>query len=595
MQSLYTLTKFLITSDILRMPPYQRQYSWEQPELSDLWNDLLYLEKEKRYYFGQILLKKTKNKESSLFSTYNVFEIIDGQQRIASTLILLRCILNELRSTLGSDSEKAALEHFEKNYLKAGNFPKLSLLGGDEAMFNAIIFGENELPEPKTDSQKRLLAARNFFAECLREEKEVRESDFNALLTELKDKLLSFEIIEYIVDNEAEAALMFETVNDRGRPLKTLEKIKSLLMYMVYLSSKQRETGSASSDGNQELLSQINDSFGAIFVSIGAMSENLRRGRKLDEDSVQRIHFAVLETGSPYSYDTISVMKPKLTEMYKSKKRQELLDYVSIYSSSIAATFDALSEVLLNDSDSRIGEHLDRLFLLRSHEFSLPLILSSWMKLTQQDSDDLCRLFRFLEILLFRVYSLHVRTRSRVSEQLYRLAHEFYLDHINLDSILSSLRYLAKHYAADDFFRADIEDRQFYYNAKNATKLIFFEYERELRRKNREAFDVTIKDWLTDKFQIDHVWAQTAPVYGADLEEYLNVGHKLGNLIVIPAELNQSLGNVDFSLKRQHFAKHWLRSLKEVGGARIWREQEINSRTTHIREFVMTRWQIPAN
>src|SRR5690349_8373599 len=80
LQSLYTLSKFLITSDILRIPPYQRQYSWEQAQLSDLWNDLVYLENGKRYYFGQILLKRTADRETSMLSTFNVFEIVDGQQ-----------------------------------------------------------------------------------------------------------------------------------------------------------------------------------------------------------------------------------------------------------------------------------------------------------------------------------------------------------------------------------------------------------------------------------------------------------------------------------------------------------------------------------
>ena len=39
----------------------------------------------------------------------------------------------------------------------------------------------------------------------------------------------------YRVPSNAEAVRMFETVNDRGRPLTDLEKTKSILMYASYL------------------------------------------------------------------------------------------------------------------------------------------------------------------------------------------------------------------------------------------------------------------------------------------------------------------------------------------------------------------------
>ena len=39
----------------------------------------------------------------------------------------------------------------------------------------------------------------------------------------------------YIVPSNAEAVRMFETVNDRGRPLTDREKTKSILMYASYL------------------------------------------------------------------------------------------------------------------------------------------------------------------------------------------------------------------------------------------------------------------------------------------------------------------------------------------------------------------------
>ncbi|MFI5420959.1 MAG: DUF262 domain-containing protein, partial [Nitrososphaerales archaeon] len=84
---------------IWKLPPYQRQYSWEVPQLEDLWNDLFYLDLGKRYFFGSILLLQ-RNTDSEIpigQGVSEIFEIIDGQQRLATVMILIKAILDELK------------------------------------------------------------------------------------------------------------------------------------------------------------------------------------------------------------------------------------------------------------------------------------------------------------------------------------------------------------------------------------------------------------------------------------------------------------------------------------------------------------------
>jgi uncharacterized protein with ParB-like and HNH nuclease domain len=58
-----TVFKDLIIGDrLFQVPIYQRNYSWEEKQWDDLWNDLLYLGSDKRHYFGTLLLKTTKHR-----------------------------------------------------------------------------------------------------------------------------------------------------------------------------------------------------------------------------------------------------------------------------------------------------------------------------------------------------------------------------------------------------------------------------------------------------------------------------------------------------------------------------------------------------
>src|ERR1700730_2672400 len=110
-----TLNDLLASSCVLTMPLYQRQYSWEVHQLEDLWNDIFYLETRKRYFFGTILLKGTSQRYDSEFpENCKLFEIIDGQQRLTTVLILIRAILDELQIMEAGQGKK--WEEMEKTY-----------------------------------------------------------------------------------------------------------------------------------------------------------------------------------------------------------------------------------------------------------------------------------------------------------------------------------------------------------------------------------------------------------------------------------------------------------------------------------------------
>ena len=91
---------------ILRIPDYQRGYSWDEKHLNDLWNDLKNINKQTFHFTGILTFEKinqnTKSKwtkefevtdESNLIfignKSYTPYFIVDGQQRLVSIIILI--------------------------------------------------------------------------------------------------------------------------------------------------------------------------------------------------------------------------------------------------------------------------------------------------------------------------------------------------------------------------------------------------------------------------------------------------------------------------------------------------------------------------
>jgi uncharacterized protein with ParB-like and HNH nuclease domain len=70
------------------IPDYQRPYNWGIDECEAMWNDIIEnSDYSNEYYFGTIVT--FKNEQNNL-------EIIDGQQRLTSFLLLLRALYKKL-------------------------------------------------------------------------------------------------------------------------------------------------------------------------------------------------------------------------------------------------------------------------------------------------------------------------------------------------------------------------------------------------------------------------------------------------------------------------------------------------------------------
>lgn len=65
----------------LWLPDYQRDYCWEERNITDLWKNLLKIQKDKPFHLGTLILHANTEK--------GVYDIIDGQQRLVTLSLIL--------------------------------------------------------------------------------------------------------------------------------------------------------------------------------------------------------------------------------------------------------------------------------------------------------------------------------------------------------------------------------------------------------------------------------------------------------------------------------------------------------------------------
>ncbi len=102
---LLTLSK-IFTERLFRIPDYQRGYAWTLRQLKDFWNDIEQLEPGQNHYTGVLNLQPVSQDIYSHWDedlwisesrSYSPFFVVDGQQRLTTSIILVQTILEHIQ------------------------------------------------------------------------------------------------------------------------------------------------------------------------------------------------------------------------------------------------------------------------------------------------------------------------------------------------------------------------------------------------------------------------------------------------------------------------------------------------------------------
>lgn len=228
-------------TDILRLlkenrtvyviPRYQRSYAWEeQSQLNDLWEDILetVINKGEELFTGSIIISDTdkvllENVDENCFYR----DVIDGQQRLTTILILLRALYD----SISEDRKNWAYSNIYEPYFLAhrDGEKRLRLSYQDQNFFDDFILDVSNLVAPprrhQRPSEKRLSKALAFFKTKIGQiEAEDRDNFIENFFNKMKDNL-TVVLIE--ARSDVDAYTIFETINSKNRDLTPSELLKN--------------------------------------------------------------------------------------------------------------------------------------------------------------------------------------------------------------------------------------------------------------------------------------------------------------------------------------------------------------------------------
>ena len=521
-------------SESIRIPAYQRAYSWENKQCSQFLEDLLE-QKSKRYYLGQFLFEKDGE---TLF-------IIDGQQRLTTTILFLSAIA-KIQEKQGQNIDK-----IKETYLT----DVFRTIEDDQIIFKKVSQKHlvSAIDDTETISQKRIIEAFNFF------ETELTKLDNDSLYL-VQQTLENAVISTFYITNKVEATQVFEYQNNRGKELSRFEVIKAYLMHQIYIQS----TNDVQANND---IADIQREISQTYRHIEAVESYFTESELLD--NYCNLFFNI--------NGNIEAIKEKLN------KEENKTKWIKLFFENFVELTHSAKSIVSNKSQSEITN----LFFV-GNEANWKLILLVLFNRGNNKGDVYNKILKLLEILCFKLKLGDYRT-----DYLPHFAKRYFNsnDIYNLDNLYQDIKNVTesgfKWYWNDgDRFKNIIinyfDNEKWHYN-RNTIRFVLWQYENHLRQINRSG--ALLDKELFNKYTIEHIKPQnpTDEIYSEDFKK--NFLQLAGNLALLTQSQNSKFGNKSFEKKSELFQDTALSSYTEIREKNVWTEIEIAERHERISNF----------
>ncbi|CAB9544317.1 RloF, partial [Bathymodiolus brooksi thiotrophic gill symbiont] len=212
------------------VPRFQRDYSWDQEQWEDLWEDIENLNEEE-HYMGYIVLQR--NEEDK-----NNFSVIDGQQRLITlslfVLSSMRAIQTLIDDDIDSNDNELRLKGFRSDFI--GSLSRTTL-----TPYNKLTLNRNNNDKFKSISEKlKPLISRNqtktnkLMSNCLEFfYKKITQKSGEEIVNFIEKTTDGMLFTKIVVDDNLNAYKVFETLNARGVQLSTPDLLKNYLFSQI--------------------------------------------------------------------------------------------------------------------------------------------------------------------------------------------------------------------------------------------------------------------------------------------------------------------------------------------------------------------------
>lgn len=542
----------------IRVPDYQRAYSWETDSkgatkqvnvfLADLEDYLRSSNKKTPYYFGHFLFEDLGKGE---------YAVIDGQQRLTTIIIFVSAALERIKRERELSEAELILG---EDLIKRRSAYRFSTVDYDNQLFRDYVIdrAKKDHNGVETTSGQRILAAYDFF-----------ENKLLAMGIEHIEQLMwaavNASCTTHVVTSEAEAVQMFLFQNNRGKHPSRLEVIKAQFMYAIHVYG---------GEATEAKLQEVKSRFETIYRSISRI-ENF-----VDEDAVlshtMRVYCNTLWGDSPEN------------RVRGELSKTSCMEFIHDFTLSLERSF--INLVTLND-DRRKDVDIETALVCGHYDIVLPFFIKAYSNGVAWE--DMKHMACALGDILLR-HNI-IGTRAYLTSRLNDVFQSFVSPDVSL--IVDCVNRL-KH--TTDWSEAywnneELERVAYGYwgpSSHNAAKVLLWRYENHLIGKM--DFPSLHYDDIEEP-HLEHIAPQTeneSPAAGYDVydedfkEKYLCC---IGNFLLLSGTHNIVIGNKPFEKKRATYG--YLAQEREIQDMtesdHVWNRKKIAQRLEKLVKFML--------
>lgn len=627
---LLTLSK-IFSERLFRIPDYQRGYAWSQKQLKDFWSDLQQIETGHNHYTGVLTVEDVSPDIYRQWSddiwiieskSYQPFFIVDGQQRITTVIVLIQVILEFIEE--GKKLNFTDKKDIQSKFIfdsKDGGISRSYIFGYEKdnpsyEYLKTKIFLEKSTSslDEETVYTQNLEYAKNFFRDLVGK---LSFEELEILYKKVTQQLL-FNI--FTITEDVDVCVVFETMNNRGKPLSHLELLKNRL---IYLSLKF----DAPDYERKKLRAAINDCWKTIYHNLG-----LNKNNPLDDDRFLASHHLIYFGAKVFTDEMVYFRARRQQDFDYSKDLLEnrfiqrninlatpvdsrlcisdVYDYVSSLQDSVRVWY-----AIFNPQDSNYTDDI-KIWLGKLNRIQIntfyPLLLVFFQKETREGVrlDLLKALERYLFILglLRRNYF----PEAISSFDFIKLVHEMVTGKNAGEKIVKNIIEETNKIAKSPEFISRILDRfkdSGFYSWDNVNYFLY-EYNLFLQSKSKtgrpKIFWPEFSEPESDFVSVEHIYPQRARnVYWVDRFRGITQKQRealrdsIGNLLPLSKPKNSSLSNKPFPEKIEGDKernvigyRYGCYAENEVTKYDEWTPHTILERGLKLIEFMEKRWNI---
>lgn len=541
------------------IPVYQRNYDWKKENCERLFNDLVDVVREDRrsHFFGSIVYGQLTDAGS------HDFNIIDGQQRITTLLLLLIAICRNIEDghvTTENDELRDMIweEYIVAKWGKEKRKIRLKPIKKDCESFDSIVLNNN-LEEYNQSSN----ITRNYMYFYNTVKNGIVSVD------DLYEAITKLQIMDIFLHHYDDPQLIFESLNSTGLDLTEGDKIRNLVLmdldheiqeeyYDNYWNRIEENTNFMVSDFIRDYLT-------------------IKQGRISSKENVYDDFKKFYKEGSWTNQSLLS----------------ELLIFSKLYK-------QILSSCTPYESANKVLRRLSILEMTVSYPFIMAMLDYAQQE-TTGDGKMIAEALYTIEVFIYRrlISGYQTNALNKIFSTLHKDVMKLKKAEDNYTSVLVYVLLKKKGRAAmpdDETFIKNFKSRDIYHMQKKNRNYTFYCLENQ---DSREVIDV-LKGLNEGEVSIEHIMPQTLNVewqrelgedYAAVHAEWL---HTIGNLTL--TAYNSKYSNRPFSKKKtmdKGFNYSAFRLNVFVKNCARWSQEEITQRADELCTVAKKLWAIP--